>query len=155
MLPAILAIYLRTALRTERLSVRLRSRGWVFLGAKIVLLLPVLYCGPLLIAHAFAAGSLDSRYDLQTFLTLGASPLAAFWIVDDQRQRCPRCLRRLTNPARVGERSRSFLSFSGIEYVCTEGHGLLHVPDYPTSWFASQRWLPLDASWRVLFQHGR
>ena len=155
MLPAIFAISVRTGLRTERLSIRMRSRGWIFLGVKIALLLPILYCGPLLIAHAFAAGSLDSRYDLQTFVTLAASPLAAFWIVDDQRQRCPHCLRRLTSPARVGERSRSFLSFSGIEYVCAEGHGLLHVPDFPTSWFASQRWLPLDASWRILFEHGR
>jgi hypothetical protein len=154
-LPAILAISLRTALRTERLSIRMRTRGWIFLGAKMTLLLALLFCGPLLIAHALAAGSLESAYTLQTFITLIASPLAAFWIVNDQWQRCPHCLRRLTNPVRVGERSRSFLAFSGIEYVCAEGHGLLHVPDFPTSWFASQRWLALDASWRVLFQHGR
>ncbi len=109
--------------------------------------------GPLLIAHAFRADSRDSRYEMQTIITVCACPLAAFWIVDDQRQRCPRCLRVLTNPARVGERSRSLLSFSGMEYVCSEGHGLLHVPDYPTSWFASQRWLALDSSWHILFQN--
>ena len=155
MLPAVLAISLRTGLKTEWLSIRMRSRGWIFLGSKVLLLLAVLYCGPLLIAHALGADSPDARHDLQTIITVCACPLAAFWIVDDQRQRCPCCLRRLTNPARVGERSRSFLSFSGMEYVCAEGHGLLHVPDYPTSWFASQRWLPLDSSWRILFQNGR
>jgi hypothetical protein len=155
MLPAIFAVCLRTRLRTERLSVSMRNRGWTFLGAKIVLLLPMLYCGPLLIAHAAVATSRDSRYDLQTLITVCACLLAVFWIVDDQRQRCPLCLRTLTSPARVGERSRSLLSFSGIEYVCSEGHGLLHVPDYPTSWFASQRWLALDSSWRILFQNGR
>lgn len=154
-LPAILAISLRTGLKTEWLSIRMRSRGWIFLGAKVTLLLAVLYCGPLLIAHAFGADSRDAQHDLQTIVTVCACPLAAFWIVDDQRQRCPRCLRRLANPARVGERSRTFLAFSGMEYVCAEGHGLLHVPDYPTSWFASQRWLPLDSSWKILFQHGR
>ena len=155
MLPAILAISLRTGLKTEWLSIKMRSRGWILLGAKVALLLVVLYCGPLLIAHAFGSDSRDARHDLQTIVTVCACPLAAFWIVDDQRQRCPRCLRRLANPARVGERSRSFLSFSGMEYVCAEGHGFLHVPDYPTSWFESQRWLPLDSSWAILFQHGR
>jgi hypothetical protein len=155
MLPAILAVCLRSRLRTERLSVSMRSRGWIFLVAKIALLLPMLFCGPLLIAHAAVASSRDARYDLQTLVTVCACLMAVFWIVDDQRQRCPRCLRMLRNPARVGERSRSLLSFSGMEYVCSEGHGLLHVPDYPTSWFASQRWLALDSSWRILFQHGR
>ena len=155
MLPAIFAVSLRTGLKTERLSVKMRSRGWIFLGAKIALLLPVLYCGPLPIAHAFGTGPHDSRYDLQAIVTVCACLLAAFWIVDDQRRRCPLCLRVLTNPARVGERSRSLLSFSGIEFVCSEGHGLLHVPDYPTSWFSSQRWLALDSSWRILFQNGR
>lgn len=155
MLPAILAVCLGTCLRTEKLSLRMRSRGWTFLGAKIALLLPILYCMPLLIAHAAMATSRDSRYELQTIVTVCACLLAAFWIIDDQRQRCPRCLRVLTSPARVGERSRSLLSFSGMEYACSEGHGLLHVPDYPTSWFASQRWLSLDSSWSVLFQHGR
>ena len=127
----------------------------MFLGAKITLLLPILYCGPLLIAHAAVAGSCDSRHEVQTLITVCACLLAAFWIIDDQRQRCPLCLRMLTNPARVGERSRSLLSFSGMEYVCSKGHGLLHIPDYPTSWFASQRWLSLDSSWGILFQHGR
>ncbi len=155
MLPAIFAVSLPTGLKTERLSVRMRRRGWIFLGAKIALLLPMLYCGPLLIAHAAVASSRDSRHDLQTLVTVCACLLAVFWIVDDQRRRCPLCLRVLANPARVGERSRSLLSFSGIEYVCSEGHGLLHVPDYPTSWFPSQRWLALDSSWRILFQNGR
>ncbi len=43
MLPALFAVCLRTGRRTERLSVRMRSRGWIFLGAKIGLLLPILY----------------------------------------------------------------------------------------------------------------
>ena len=96
----------------------------------------------------------DSGYAIQSFITCGASLLAAFWVIDDQRQRCPICLRKLASPARVGEQSRSFLGFSGVEFVCADGHGLMHVPDFPTSWFANQRWSPLDASWSGLFQPG-
>lgn len=153
MLPAVFAVSLRSRLETERKSLTMRTKGWAFLGGKVALLLPLLFCEPFLIAAA--AGLPSSGSPIDFFITLGTYLFAAFWVVDDQRQRCPRCLRRLTSPARVGERSWSFLAFSGIEYICAEGHGLLHVPDFPTSWFASQRWLPLDSSWGALFLHGK
>ena len=153
MLPAVLPIFLRAGLRTERLSPTMRTRGWIFVGAKITLLLSLLYCGPVVLGQVLAS-SRGSSNVLQTFATIGGSLFAAFWVIHDQLKRCPSCLRRLTNPARVGDRSRSFLNFSGIEYVCVEGHGLLHVPDFPTSWFNEQRWLTLDGSWESLFQHG-
>jgi hypothetical protein len=38
-----------------------------------------------------------------------------------------------------------------MELICIGGHGLLHVPEMPTSWFSEQRWLYLDSSWEVLF----
>lgn len=152
MLPAVLAVSLRTGLSAESVSLKMRARGWIFFGAKIALILPILYCEPLIV-NAELPG-LSSVQPLQTLVTLGVYLFAGFWAIDDQRQRCPSCLRRLTNPARVGERSRSFLNFSGMEYVCAEGHGLLHVPDFPTSWFNGQRWLTLDRSWSGLFQHG-
>lgn len=154
-LPAIFSVSLRSALRTERLSSHMRFRSGLFLGAKIALLLPALYCLPIVLGHIVAGDSIDSAYAVQVFSTLIAAPLSALWIVRDQQQRCPLCLRRLSSPARVGERSRSLFSFSGVEYVCSEGHGLMHVPDFPTSWYPSQRWLSLDPSWSALFQHGR
>ena len=152
MLPAVFAVSLRSALETERNSLIMRTRGWAFLSAKFALLLPLLFCEPFLIAAAVGLPTSGSPLDF--FITLGTYLFAAFWVFDDQRQRCPRCLRRLTSPVRVGERSRSFLNFSGIEYMCAEGHGLLHVPDFPTSWFGCQRWVTLDRSWSGLFQHG-
>ena len=154
MLPTLLTISLRTGLVTEQISLKMRTRGWLFLCAKIALVLPLLYCGPLLVAHLLTSGMHDSAYALQSFTTCGASLVAVFWVIDDQRQRCPTCLHKLTSPARVGEQSRSFLSFSGVEFVCAEGHGFMHVPDFPTSWFANQRWSPLDSSWSGLFQPG-
>jgi len=64
---------------------------------------------------------------------------------------CPVCLGLLSNPARVGHPSRSFLAWHGTELICGKGHGLLHVPEMATSWFSTQRWLALDGSWRALF----
>jgi hypothetical protein len=55
------------------------------------------------------------------------------------------------HPARVGEPSRNFLGWNGLELICIAGHGLLHVPEIQTSWFSTQRWLYLDPSWDVLF----
>jgi hypothetical protein len=73
------------------------------------------------------------------------------WILLDQRNRCPVCLRRVTHPARVGLTGRTFLAWNGTELICTGGHTLLHVPAMPTSWFSTQRWLYLDSSWKSLF----
>jgi hypothetical protein len=73
------------------------------------------------------------------------------WALRDQRQRCPVCLGKLTHPARVGQPSRNFLAFNGTELICVGGHGLLHVPEIPTSWFSTQRWMYLDPSWEILF----
>lgn len=151
MIPAILFLSPETGLATEQLPLRKRARVWLFFLAKLVLLLPTLLCAPLLLAHGLA-WSADSAQGFQALLTLGGTLFAALWAIRDQHQRCPHCLRKLSSPARVGDRSHAFLSFSGIELLCAEGHGLLHVPDYPTSWFRNQRWLPLDASWRSLFQ---
>jgi hypothetical protein len=61
------------------------------------------------------------------------------------------CLCKLSHPARVGEASRNFLAWHGTELMCADGHGLLHVPELPTCWFATQRWMYLDASWSALF----
>ena len=45
----------------------------------------------------------------------------------------------------------AILAWHGTELICAGGHGLLHVPELPTSWFATQRWLYLDTSWNSLF----
>jgi hypothetical protein len=75
------------------------------------------------------------------------------WIVVDQRQRCPVCLHRLTNPVRIGQASQTLLGWYGTELMCPQGHGLLHVPEIRTNSYSEPRWLNLDASWRTLFSH--
>jgi hypothetical protein len=106
--------------------------------------------------------SLDLAYMRTTFDTLSSEYIqlvSAFsiclfglrWALRDQRERCPVCLGKLTHPARVGQPSRNFLSWNGTELICVGGHGLLHVPEIPTSWFSTQRWMYLDPSWEILF----
>ena len=133
----------------DHISWSLRFRRWMFLAIKFTLLLPVIYFGSLDLAYAVAVG-VPAQY-IQIAASFLMSLLGFRWALQDQRRRCPVCLCTLTNPARVGQPSRNFLDWSGTELICVGGHGLLHVPELPTSWFATQRWLYLDSSWSALF----
>jgi len=124
---------------------------WMFLCAKIALLLPTVYFASLDLAYWHAPiYSVGAQYvQLISSFTMGLFGLR--WILLDQRNRCPVCLRRVTHPAQVGLTGRTFLAWNGTELICTGGHTLLHVPAMPTSWFSTQRWLYLDSSWKSLF----
>jgi hypothetical protein len=136
---------------SRRLSWPIRLRRWSFLGCKIALLVPIVYFVSLDVAHLRTTiDPLSSEY-IQIVSAFSICLFGLRWVLRDQRQRCPVCLRRLTHPARVGQPSRNFLAWNGTELICVGGHGLLHVPELPTSWFSTQRWLYLDSSWDVLF----
>ncbi len=36
--------------------------------------------------------------------------------------------------------------------VCSEGHGILYLPDSHADWLERDRWNTLDASWADLFR---
>ncbi|WP_348270075.1 hypothetical protein P8936_06500 [Edaphobacter paludis] len=128
-----------------------RLRRWSFLDTKIFLLLPIVYFVSLDLAYLRpSVDALSSEY-IQIIASFSICLFGLRWTLRDQRQRCPVCLGKLTHPARVGQPSRNFLAWNGTELICVGGHGLLHVPDIPTSWFSEQRWLYLDPSWEVLF----
>jgi hypothetical protein len=131
-----------------------RVRRWFFLSAKFILIVPIVYFGSFDLAYSNSSMSVGTSELLEVFSAFWALLFAFRWALRDQRKRCPVCLCTLTNPARVGQFSRNFLAWNGTELVCLSGHGLLHVPDIPTSWFSSQRWLYLDPSWRGLFPVG-
>ncbi|WP_263368984.1 hypothetical protein [Edaphobacter bradus] len=135
---------------SERISWPLRLRRWMFLVVKFSLLLPTIYFASLDLAYAFPAAPSTVQY-IQIVASFLMALFSFRWALKDQRRRCPVCLSTLTNPARVGEPSRNFLAWNGTELICTGGHGLLHVPELPTSWFATQRWLYLDSSWSGVF----
>jgi hypothetical protein len=128
-----------------------RTRRWVFLWSKLVLFVPLVYFSTVDVAYGFySVGSTAAQY-MQLALSFFGFLFGFRWILQDQRKRCPVCLRVLTHPARVGQASRNFLAWNGTELICAGGHGLLHIPELPTSWFSTQRWLDLDASWGSLF----
>lgn len=134
-----------------RMPIRLRLRLAIFVGGQVFLLLASAYLGSL----AIAMGMTFSRPEDAT----GAQAFAAFLLLlptirltlRSNRHRCPCCLRKLGHPARVGQPSAAFLNWYGTELLCVQGHGMAHIPDMPTTSFSEPRWMPLDASWAVLF----
>ncbi|HEY4378880.1 MAG TPA: hypothetical protein VGN01_00950 [Acidobacteriaceae bacterium] len=136
---------------SQKLSWSTRLRRWGFLASKIGLLLPIVYFFSLDLSHLRATASPFTAEYVQLASSFSICLFGLRWVLRDQRQRCPVCLRRLTHPARVGQASRNFLAWSGTELICVAGHGLLHIPEIQTSWFGTQRWLYLDPSWDVLF----
>jgi hypothetical protein len=122
-----------------------------FLCAKVALLLPIAYYLPLDLAYWHAASNSFVPEYIQLIAVFSICLFGMRWVILDQRRRCPVCLRCVSNPARVGDASRSFLAWNGTEMICLGGHTLLHVPGLPTSWFSTQRWLYLDNSWEFLF----
>ncbi len=124
---------------------------WAFMSMKIGLLLPLVYLSSVDLAYWHTTYYSNSSEYAQLILSFSICLFGLRWALLDQRQRCPVCLRRVSNPARVGYASRTFLAWYGMELICAEGHTLLHVPGMPTSWFGTQRWLYLDTSWEFLF----
>jgi len=122
-----------------------RLRQGMFLALKIALVQPIMLClfiVWILIAPVAPFAPLG---------ILGVCILALRWVITDQQQRCPVCLRLLTNPVRIGTPSRTFLEWYGAESTCSRGHGLLHTAEMPASYSGKPRWLCLDDSWSALF----
>ena len=118
----------------------IRPLRWIFFGLKIALILPIVIGSVSLIS-----------VNLQAHGLMAASLIGFRWAVVDQRRRCPVCLRLLSNPTRIGGPSRTFLEWYGTELICGQGHGLLYVPEIPSSCYSIQRWQHLDPSWSSLF----
>lgn len=151
-LPAITSVSLAEySFCMHKPSWKRRTCRWSFLAAKIALVLPIGYFLSLDLAYARVGGYSVAAENIQLFAAFAICLFGLRWVLLDQRQRCPVCLRRVTHPAQVGQASRMFLAWNGTELMCSSGHTLLHVPGLPTSWFSTQRWLYLDGSWEFLF----
>ena len=151
-LPAITSVSLgEYSLNPQKTSWARKLYRWSFLSAKIALLLPIVYFVSLDLAYGFTSVGRERAVYIQLVCTFAMCLFGMRWVLKDQRQRCPVCVRRVTHPAQVGLASRTFLDWNGTEMMCMGGHTLLHVPSLPTSWFSTQRWLYLDTSWQFLF----
>jgi hypothetical protein len=121
---------------------------WAFFSAKVALLLPIVILGALDLAYLIASIAV---VHLEPPALAAGWILAVRWVLRDQQQRCPVCLRLLINPVGIGQASHTFLGWYGTELMCAKGHGLLHVPEIPTSSSSPTRWIHLDPSWSGLF----
>ena len=128
-----------------------RMRRWIFFWSKIALVVPLICFTSLDAAYAGHPLNSTTGQCIQLATSFFGFLFAFRWILEDQRKRCPVCLRVLSHPVRVGLASRNFLAWNGTELICAGGHGLLHIPELPTSWFGTQRWQYLDPSWGSLF----
>jgi hypothetical protein len=151
-LPAITSVSLgETSVSSHRTTWPRRLCRWGFLIVKILLLMPIVYFASVDLAYWNVAFNPYSSVYIQLIASFSICLFGLRWVLKDQRQRCPVCLRRVEHPAQVGQASRTFLDWNGTELMCMGGHTLLHVPGLPTSWFSTQRWLYLDTSWGFLF----
>jgi hypothetical protein len=148
-LPAITSLSLGEFPAHSRLGAwKGRLQRGIFLTAKVVFIMLVVYCGMLILACNCV--TFPPAVFLLFYGMLGGYTVALRWALNDQRGRCPVCLHLLTQPVALGARSRCFLGLNGTGLMCPQGHGFFHVPESPTSWFSTQRWLCLDSSYRGL-----
>ena len=153
--PIVLALAIGAALvAIGRLSLgRYGWRYWLFLIVKIasvIVLVPLLWIEGSrwlwtqitpAVLRAWVAG-IGS-----TLAFLGGFGLAVIWVFDDQRRRCPVCLRRLAHPVTMGSWASMFDPVT-TEFLCDEGHGALCLAESEIG--DGDRWVSLDASWRQL-----
>ncbi len=129
-----------------------RWSRWRFLAAKLVL--SVLSCYLLAVHVTWLFQRLLGAQADWLLIACGLlfNVIAVSWAFTDQRQRCPTCMRSLSGAARLGPPSWSLLDSNATEEMCDRGHGLLHQPQWQTSWFEYARWLQLDSTWSELFK---
>ncbi len=132
------------------------ARRALFFSAKVTLALVVAFVSGLEWARSQSAILFSSRDPASGPFLLWLYILAAmgifFWAVADQRARCRVCLRLLCFPVRIGCPGCLLLDWSGTELLCSQGHGVLHVPHMSASWDEEgQHWISLDESWKSLF----
>ncbi len=144
LLPGTLAVW-RTPAHCPPLPWPSKLRRGIFLALKIALVQPILLCGFVVQILMGPLGGLAGLGFDAAFI------LALRWVITDQQQRCPVCLRLLTAPVRIGTPSRTFLEWYGIESTCPHGHGLLHISENSSRYSGKQQWLRLDDSWSGLF----
>jgi hypothetical protein len=124
---------------SSRLSVR--TKWHLFLAAKILLTLALAFLVSLVAVGPVNSAMGRSSDWIEVALYAITVSGGMRWALLNQEQRCQKCLRMLSQPTRVGPPSRNFLDWSGMEQACTDGHGLLHVPEMQGSWCWYDLWL--------------
>jgi hypothetical protein len=126
-----------------------------FLAIKSALLLSIVALCSWSIVHWIATWMMGSTYPLadeySIWLFLPLAIITLSWSIRDQQSRCRTCLRRLELPVEIGRTGSILLNWAGTEMVCSEGHGVLYVPESAANSLDQNRWNKLDESWSNLF----
>ncbi len=145
--------------KTRKLTLSLHDsfHWWGFFLLKTVLLLALCFVASLEFPSRVSIILSGSVHPLagpfSTWLFLVMAMIALSWSLYDQGRRCRLCLKRLGHAASVGTPSYLLLEWWGTELVCSDGHGLLHVPEMRSSWQEFDQWVSLDESWKPLFEN--
>jgi hypothetical protein len=154
-LPIMMALTIgATLFAIGRLSVgRYGWRYWLYLTVKIVaviVLVPLVWIEASRWLWNLLTPEMLRVYVVgigTTLAFLGGFGVATIWVFDDQRRRCPECLRRLARPVTMGSWGSMFEPVT-TEFLCDEGHGALSLAESEIG--EGDRWVSLDASWREL-----
>lgn len=145
---------LRRLVAPARLKGAVVARYYAFLLAKSALaLLPAAAVWLVLTESAALGGSKWLAAGLRPTATLVFLMLCAamvWWSLVDQRLRCPICFRRLRMPVSLGTLGSILFDLPATEYICTHGHGTLHVPEPRTNELEATRWRPHGDVWQEL-----
>src|SRR5262249_50898690 len=133
LLPGTLSVW-RSAGNRYPISWPSRLYRGIYLALKVALVQPIMLCGLIVQTLIVPLGGLGGLpFDVAFILVLR-------WVISDQQQRCPVCLRSLGAPVRIGNPSRTFLEWYGGESACSHGHGLLHVSEHAFSYSRKAQW---------------
>jgi hypothetical protein len=130
-------------------------RWYSFLALKTILLLGASLMASAEFAHLVVTWSSSANaYALANlvavWLFLLGAHLSLTWAIRDQLARCRVCMRCLGVRVNLGSGGAVLLEQTGVELVCDEGHGALHVPVMASGCIDRERWTYLDKSWEVL-----
>ena len=146
---------LRMRLANMQRSPGKSCRWWLFFVAKTFMLLAGWFIASTELPHRIStllSGGVHVSVDaISAWLFLVGAMVAILWSVRDQCRRCRVCLKRLGHEASVGTASYLLLEWWGTELACSEGHGVLHVPESRATWLELDQWTRLDDSWKPLF----
>ena len=131
-------------------------RWWLFFSGKTALLMVTCFVlaveGTRRVFVIATDGVPSSAGAVSSWFLLVSAVLAVTWSLHDQGRRCHICLKRLSHESYVGVPARLLLDWWGTELVCSQGHGMLHLPEMRASWLEEEQWIQLDDSWKPLFE---
>jgi MacB-like periplasmic core domain len=124
------------------------ARYWGLLLAKLVLSLVLCFLFVMentgVNRQGIMGGVWFGRDLFAMWLFLIGSVVLGYWAWRDQKSRCRVCLNRLRDPIRIGIPGQVLLETTGLELMCSKGHGIIYSPESVLGSEMSDHWLGLE-----------